>query len=58
MIQKALFLYSKLVILRLRLTLDNQPLKSGFYQLKNKDQVIKNIAFNYDRSESDLIIMI
>ncbi len=37
-----------------KITLDNQPLKSGFYQLKNKDQVIKNIAFNYDRSESYL----
>ena len=37
-----------------KITLDNQPLKSGFYQLKNKDQVVKNIAFNYDRNESDL----
>lgn len=30
------------------------PLKSGIYNLKLKDKVIKRLAYNYDRSESEL----
>ncbi len=37
-----------------KLSLSEQPLKSGFYQLKDKDRTVKNLAFNYNRSESDL----
>lgn len=37
-----------------KLSLDDQPLKSGIYQLKNKDKPIKNLAFNYNRNESNL----
>ncbi|NNC70690.1 MAG: hypothetical protein HKN90_07720 [Flavobacteriaceae bacterium] len=37
-----------------KINLSDQPLKSGFYQLKDKDKLIKNLAFNYDRKESDL----
>ncbi len=37
-----------------QLSLSEQPLKSGFYQLKDKERIVKNLAFNYNRSESDL----
>ena len=37
-----------------KLSLSEQPLKSGFYQLKDKDRTVKNLAFNYNRTESDL----
>ena len=34
-------------------TSDN-PLESGFYQIKNNQEVLETIAFNYNRKESDL----
>ena len=37
-----------------KITTDTAPLKSGFYTIKNKEQELKNIAFNYNRSESVL----
>ena len=37
-----------------KIDIQNQPLKDGFYALKNKETVLKNIAFNYHRKESDL----
>lgn len=37
-----------------RISLIDRPLKSGFYQLKEKGRTLKNLAFNYDRSESNL----
>jgi len=34
------------------LTIADNPLKSGFFEIKKGDQNLKNIAFNYDRIES------
>ncbi len=39
---------------KIRIDFQNTPLKAGFYQVINNDQVILNIAFNYNRQESDL----
>ena len=36
------------------LTTSNQPSKVGIYQISNKNELKKNIAYNYDRSESNL----
>ena len=36
------------------LDVNDQVEKAGFYQLTLSDQVIKNLAFNYDRKESNL----
>lgn len=36
------------------LDVDDQISKAGFYTLEYQDQIIKNLAFNYDRTESDL----
>ncbi len=37
-----------------RLLFDDNPAKSGVYQILDNDQVLRNISFNYDRKESDL----
>ncbi|MDJ0645190.1 MAG: BatA domain-containing protein [Flavobacteriaceae bacterium] len=37
-----------------KINTNDQPLKSGFYELKDKERLVKNLAFNYDRNESDL----
>jgi hypothetical protein len=39
---------------RLRIGLENQIKKSGFYAVEAEDSLISVLAFNYDRSESDL----
>ncbi len=36
------------------LTTELNPVQSGFFEVKNKDKPIKNIAYNYSRVESDL----
>ena len=36
------------------LTTSNQPIKSGFFKIKNNNKTLKNIAFNYNRQESIL----
>ena len=35
------------------LQIEDNPLKSGFFKVTKKDELLKNIAFNYDRSESE-----
>ncbi len=35
-----------------KITTTNQPLRAGFYQIKQKETVLKNIAFNYPKNES------
>lgn len=37
-----------------RLDLQNQVIKSGFYTIKTDNNILKTIAFNYNREESDL----
>ncbi len=37
-----------------KITMNDTPLKDGIYSIKNKENTIKNIAFNYDRNESEL----
>ncbi len=37
-----------------KITMNDTPLKDGIYSIKNKESIVKNIAFNYDRNESDL----
>lgn len=37
-----------------KINVSDQPQKSGFYQLKDKEKLIKTLAFNYDRKESKL----
>jgi len=39
---------------RLRLGLENQIKKSGFYTVEAEDSLVSILALNYDRSESDL----
>lgn len=36
------------------LTTTNQPSKAGIYQISNKNDILKKIAYNYDGSESNL----
>jgi hypothetical protein len=36
------------------ITTTNQPLVSGIYSIKNNEKLLKNIAYNYNREESDL----
>lgn len=36
-----------------KINLKDQPQESGFYQLKDKEKLVKNLAFNYNRSESN-----
>ena len=35
-----------------KITTTNQPIKAGFYQIKQQQNILKNIAFNYSRKES------
>jgi hypothetical protein len=37
-----------------KITTTNKPLEAGFYQIKQQENVLKNIAFNYPTSESSL----
>ena len=37
-----------------KMIMNDTPLKDGIYSVMNKEEVIQNIAFNYDRRESDL----
>ena len=39
---------------KVRITTKDQPLKAGFYQIKQQENPIKNIAYNYPKSESSL----
>ena len=39
---------------KIKLTLGEQPLKSGNFEIKKQKQQLKNVSFNYERSESDL----
>ena len=38
---------------KVRVFLDNFPLKAGFYSVKNNDKNLQNLAFNYSREESN-----
>jgi hypothetical protein len=42
--------YSKSVVLET----DDYPNKAGILEVNNKDQVLQNLSFNYDRTESNL----
>ena len=42
---------------KVKLTIDGTNLKSGFYTIKNNQNNIKTIAFNYNKEESDLTYM-
>ena len=37
---------------KVRITTKNKPLIAGFYQIKQQENTIKNIAFNYSKKES------
>lgn len=37
-----------------KITITNQPLDAGFYEIKEHENVLKNIAFNYSKKESVL----
>jgi len=37
------------------LEVDENPLQSGFYQVEKNEKALKNIAFNYNRKESNLV---
>ena len=39
---------------KVTLNFDNNELESGFYNVINKNKIIKTLAFNYNRNESDL----
>ena len=39
------------------LTIDGTNLKSGFYKIKNNNNNIKTVAFNYNKEESNLTYM-
>ncbi|WP_435255215.1 BatA domain-containing protein [Tenacibaculum sp. A30] len=39
---------------KVRITTNDQPLVAGFYQIKQQNNLIKNCAFNYPKSESSL----
>ena len=39
---------------KVTLKINSENLKSGFYSVKNNDNIIKRIAFNYNREESNL----
>lgn len=39
---------------KVRITTDETPTKSGIYDLKNKDQLIRNVSYNYNTTESNL----
>ncbi|WP_233900895.1 BatA domain-containing protein [Tenacibaculum piscium] len=38
----------------IEITTINQPLQAGFYQIKQQNNILKNIAFNYPKQESSL----
>ena len=38
----------------IKISLKEQPLTAGFYQIKQQETVLKNIAFNYPKEESSL----
>lgn len=38
----------------LKIETDNYPLTDGIYQIKRKEKVIQNVAYNYNREESNL----
>ena len=38
-----------------KISLTDQPTKSGFYELKDKERLVKQLAFNYNRNESNLV---
>ncbi len=44
----------RLVNSNTQLYTQNQVSKSGYYSVMKKDSIIKNLAFNYDRKESDM----
>ncbi|WP_299252055.1 BatA and WFA domain-containing protein [uncultured Aquimarina sp.] len=39
---------------KVRITTDEVPTKAGIYALKDKEELIQNVSYNYDTSESDL----
>lgn len=39
---------------KVRITTDEVPTKAGIYALKDKEQLIQNVSYNYNTSESDL----
>ncbi len=39
---------------QIKITTDTNPEKDGIYNIKSKDLFLQNIAFNYDRKESNL----
>lgn len=39
---------------KVRLTTEDNPLQAGFYQIKKGEQSLKNIAYNYNRLESNI----
>ena len=38
-----------------KITTTDLPIKEGFYSIKNNDNILKSIAYNYDRKESKLV---
>ncbi|SDB39619.1 N-terminal double-transmembrane domain-containing protein [Flavobacteriaceae bacterium MAR_2010_188] len=40
---------------KVRITTDEFPEQAGVVSIKNKEETIKNVSFNYDRKESNLI---
>ncbi|OCK44431.1 hypothetical protein BA195_07090 [Tenacibaculum soleae] len=41
----------------IKISLKEQPLTAGFYQIKQQETVLKNIAFNYPKEESSLYFL-
>jgi hypothetical protein len=39
---------------RIKVTTEDYPLLSGLYELKSSEELLKTLAFNYDRIESNL----
>ncbi|MGC1633222.1 MAG: hypothetical protein WA749_14025, partial [Gelidibacter sp.] len=42
---------------KVQLITDDYPSTAGTYEVKNKDNVIQNLSYNYDRNESNLSYM-
>ncbi|CAM1353001.1 BatA domain-containing protein [Tenacibaculum insulae] len=40
-----------------KITTENKPLKAGFYQIKQQQNILKNVAFNYPKEESNLTFL-
>lgn len=39
---------------QIKIQIENNPLSAGIYQIYDKEKILQNIAFNYNRNESDL----